>query len=234
MRKGFTLIELLIVVAIIAILAAIAVPNFLEAQVRAKVSRAKSDMRTLTTGIESYRVDHNHYPLGTDNAAKYPEAIGTFLGPLAPGFYAFQTRDGAMTVGRDFAGITTPVAYMTSIPTDPFAQQASGYLTYCYRPATVRKNGFVLTSAGPDTDLLAPGGKGSTNTANPLSTAVDSKNPSRLGDVNERMVIHFLENDAPSPATTADIPKLRQYIDDLSYDPTNGTVSDGDVVRIGP
>src|SRR4051812_8591572 len=61
-KSGFTLIELLIVVAIIAILAAIAVPNFLEAQIRAKVSRCKSDMRTIATAMETYHVDNNHYP----------------------------------------------------------------------------------------------------------------------------------------------------------------------------
>lgn len=62
--KGFTLIELLIVVAIIAILAAIAVPNFLEAQTRSKVSRVKADMRTIATGLEIYRLDNNDYPPG--------------------------------------------------------------------------------------------------------------------------------------------------------------------------
>ncbi|HPB31910.1 MAG TPA: prepilin-type N-terminal cleavage/methylation domain-containing protein [Candidatus Sumerlaeota bacterium] len=61
-KKGFTLIELLIVVAIIAILAAIAVPNFLEAQTRSKVSRTFADMRTVITALESYAVDYNHYP----------------------------------------------------------------------------------------------------------------------------------------------------------------------------
>ncbi|MFH0794382.1 MAG: DUF4190 domain-containing protein [bacterium] len=47
------------------LLAAIAVPNFLEAQVRSKVSRVKADLRMLATGLESYRVDNNSYPVGT-------------------------------------------------------------------------------------------------------------------------------------------------------------------------
>src|SRR6266545_3682317 len=53
-KYGFTLIELLIVVAIIAVLAAIAVPNFLEAQTRAKVSRCKADLKTIATAFEAY------------------------------------------------------------------------------------------------------------------------------------------------------------------------------------
>jgi len=61
-RFAFTLIELLIVVAIIAILAAIAVPNFLEAQTRSKVSRVKGDMRSIATALEAYAVDSNNYP----------------------------------------------------------------------------------------------------------------------------------------------------------------------------
>ncbi len=59
---GFTLIELLIVVAIIGILAAIAVPNFLNAQVRAKVSRSMSDQRTMELAILQYTLDANDNP----------------------------------------------------------------------------------------------------------------------------------------------------------------------------
>jgi prepilin-type N-terminal cleavage/methylation domain-containing protein len=59
--SAFTLIELLIVVAIIAILATLGLVNFMEAQARSKVSRAKSDMRSFSTALESYAVDHNAY-----------------------------------------------------------------------------------------------------------------------------------------------------------------------------
>ncbi|MCA9433681.1 MAG: prepilin-type N-terminal cleavage/methylation domain-containing protein, partial [Candidatus Omnitrophica bacterium] len=51
--RGFTLIELLIVIAIILILIAIALPKFLEAQVRAKIAKAKGEMRTLGIAMDS-------------------------------------------------------------------------------------------------------------------------------------------------------------------------------------
>lgn len=61
-KQGFTLIELLIVVAIIGILAAIAVPNFLNAQLRAKIARVEGDLRAMKTAIEMYRLDNSGYP----------------------------------------------------------------------------------------------------------------------------------------------------------------------------
>jgi len=64
-KEGFTLIELLIVVAIIGILAGIAIPNFLGARTKAKVSRAFADMRTIGTALESYMVDNDCYPTST-------------------------------------------------------------------------------------------------------------------------------------------------------------------------
>jgi prepilin-type N-terminal cleavage/methylation domain-containing protein len=96
--RGFTLIELLIVVAIIAILAAIAVPNFLEAQIRAKVSRVKSDLRSQATCIEAYYVDENNAP---------PQTAGTPNNP----FERPLTINGQALGGTMWIAISTPIAY---------------------------------------------------------------------------------------------------------------------------
>ena len=56
-QRAFTLIELLVVVAVVALLAAIAVPNLLEAQTRAKTSKAKNNLRVLLDGAAAYMID---------------------------------------------------------------------------------------------------------------------------------------------------------------------------------
>ena len=61
-RKGFTLIELLIVVAIIGILAAIAIPQFMAYRQKAYNSAATSDLRNLKTGEEAFMADNQQYP----------------------------------------------------------------------------------------------------------------------------------------------------------------------------
>lgn len=62
--RGFTLIELLIVVAIIGIIAAIAIPNLLNAVDKGKQKRTMSDVRTICTAIEAYATDNSLYPRG--------------------------------------------------------------------------------------------------------------------------------------------------------------------------
>ena len=95
-RFAFTLIELLVVVAIIAILAAIALPNFLEAQTRARVARVKSDLRTLSMAIETYTVDFNRPP---------------YDGEPGGGHYGWVNSQRQLT---------TPVAYISSVFADVF------------------------------------------------------------------------------------------------------------------
>ena len=115
-NSGFTLIEILIVVAIIAILAAIAIPNFLAAQIRAKVSRAQAELQTLATSLEAYYIDQNDYPPDTLHGSGNWQSIY----PWIP--------------------VTTPISYISSIPKDQFygfayfSPEEYGFYTYVHEP----------------------------------------------------------------------------------------------------
>ncbi len=173
--QGFTLIELLIVIAIVGILASIGLQNFLEAQVRAKVSRAQNDLKTLATGLESYCTDFNSYP---------PTPLDSL-----------ESRSWRLKF------LTTPVSYITSFPYEVFTKAKKEPYAYWspglndamkYSPMYFylveeknRRGRWALFSRGPDVDYEAAieeGGGG-----------------------------------------------LIMY-----YDPTNGTTSNGDIMRFGP
>lgn len=229
-RRGgaFTLIELLVVVAIIAILAAIAVPNLLEAQTRAKVSRAQADMRSLATAIEAFRVDHNNCPVGTDDSGLLPQPIEDHfsMSAIAPGasgppfaFYSFRTVDLPESVQGH--GLTTPVAYITAIPLDPFATER--FIPYSYREGRDGdRTGWILTSFGPDRDDPENGGK------NNACGCLSAEQCGRHGDISE---VHALPG---SGRYAVDLSRRLGELAHETYDPTNGTISDGDLWRIGP
>lgn len=188
-HRAFTLIELLIVVAIIAILAAIAVPNFLEAQVRSKVSRAKADIRTLKTGLETYRVDYNAYIVDIN---------GT------PGHPRYDPNDEMAT----WAQLTTPIAYLTSVPLSPFSNPDPEY-----RNIPGEQNQMAFEYWGPgfwDTAGLTvvPEQLG-------IFYVIGAIGPNRKRD-----------NLLVTPIEYLNLDRGRGIV----YDPTNGTVSAGDIL----
>ncbi len=188
---GFTLIELLVVIAIILILIAIALPNFLEAQVRAKVVRAEADMRTLGIAVESYYGDRKIYP--------YESVASLSHTPLTDGF----------------RWLTSPIAYLTELPLDPFFLphdpentnhlQGPNYKFHSTTPLPMggitrfsNVDAYYIYSFGPNFDFDRGGG----------------------GDT-------WPFSQLPNPCNYVNTTNLH------SYSPTNGSRSLGDIFRFG-
>ena len=112
-RKGFTLIELLIVVVIIGILAAIAIPKFASTKEKAYIASMKADLRNLVTAEESYFADNVTYT-ATVGSLAYSQSAGntvTLLGATGTGWSATAKNNGTThTCGIYYGTASPPIA----------------------------------------------------------------------------------------------------------------------------
>ena len=129
MKKGFTLVEIMIVVAIIALLAAIAIPNLLRSRITANESAAQATLRTISTAIETY---------AASNDGVYPTAESTLTGATPP--YLNKAYDGRTESGYKYAYTLAATSY--TITARPVNCTTSGTKSF-----TMTTGGVLATDA---------------------------------------------------------------------------------------
>jgi len=220
-KHAFTLIELLIVVAIIAILAAIAVPNFLEAQVRAKTSRVKNDHRAIATALESYAVDNNQYPEQGETTSPTP--------PTITDVNKVWGQDGQKAIAWR---LSTPIAYVSSTQSvfaDPFfsgfgkASTVNDTRYYNYSGDYARGRTYDPSQDGSVADFLALSAELGAKQWHLRSRGPDTDYETRASGWAD----YIRYDGKPGAGVTGNGGII------TVYDPTNGSVSNGDLARFG-
>jgi len=190
------------------------VPNFLEAQTRAKVSRVKADFRAAATAVETYRIDHAKYPayLNSEDEA-FPDYAGHAHG-------GSESRFELKLPVR----LTTPVAYLTVLFNDTFPNAAmdegDSILPHPFHYCT-DDDGFTANpNASPGLDQYPVKG---------IFTMISQGNdyPEFYASMNPQWMIF-----SHGPDTDHDNPD--EGLSPRTYDPSNGTVSSGDLYYFGP
>ncbi len=209
-RTGFTLIELMIVVAVVAVLAALAIPNYLEAQTRSKVSAAKSNLVVVRNALEAYHVDNNAYPPVRPRIPEDPFALlaDHQLGPLTtPLAYvsptAFRDPFGYLQPRESGGGGGSASRSRTSgypIFGDPNPHQSLMYFHYLSQSVRLNYPAFAIHGAGIVS--IGPDLRDSLGGYRPFPPAFFHRE------------FYFTEIQHPL---------------DTVYDPTNGTISEGDI-----
>jgi type II secretion system protein G len=207
-KRGFTLIELLIVIAIILILIAIALPNFMEAQQRAKVAKAKGEMRTYTAAMESYRLDFGGFPRDHDSIWPHPVA---------------GDQDG-------YTQLTSPIKYLSSLPRDPWGEQVTSGGT---QAGGVARNRAFYYEGGSGSDETAsrdgkPGGQCGSGGRKILYRDPTKRNWGSGRCCHAYLILSIGPNADDETGGNDDFP----YSTVLTvYNPTNGTRSAGDIYK---
>lgn len=222
LRRGFTLIEILLVVAILLVLAAMAVPNSLKAITRAKVSRSLAEMKTIANALEAFNVDN----------ARYPH-------PRLHAFYSGLAGDHGAPLDNIVGGptLTGPISYISRLPFDPFDNAGKPAANLTFNPANDANycigrydynsslEGYILASNGP--------------AGLPTPQVVIGTVPSKRLNIGD-------------PITVSEVAWTRYFDDPNSvyhcrreyfhfdpgihfvYDPTNGSASPGGLFIVGP
>ncbi|MCA9423792.1 MAG: type II secretion system protein [Candidatus Omnitrophica bacterium] len=204
-RSGFTLLELLIVLGVVLILTAIALPNFVSLRTRGQVVMARSHTKSIVQGLDLYSVDHNRYPITVPSFPKDPFGILSH---------------------HQLSALTTPVAYISSDALfDPFGVVES----QVYDPALSAGNDFpkldqpnversLLYFHYPSMAVRREDPELFLNGASAVSIGPDRKDS--LGSYRPFDLLFFLDRFPPTIAS---------HPHDTMYQPTNGVRSRGDI-----